>query len=370
VTLVELLEEFLQAFFREAVRYEEKVHAVHAIPVFVEDAMIPDARVQGSSGEGCEFGNVEVVDGEAVYVAHTAVDGFLGLSGESDHDEPLCPHACPFDVDNGFAQLGKVTMASMLCQQVRVSGFNAKADHPAARLFEGAEQRIVDTIRACCTVECEVEGVFIEKLAQLDHAVAVQGELVVVNIEVSDAKPVAHILHMSINVICRIVAECCAEHGAVAIAAGVGAAPAGDKAGVGRFGVIEYGEGVQARVTGKFLVGGEWQCVEIDALSPSACAFNRFALAIEQALAIIRIASHEGEQGLLAFTPDPIIESGGIRHCFFSQGGYVGAPDNGYGLWRPNLDLGGSFGSIAEGRGCATESDIPRAFLPDIVFQV
>lgn len=101
------------------------------------------------------------------------------------------------------------------------------------------------------------------KLAEPRHPLSVEGKEIVVEKDVPDpevAMQEPEVLH---DVFRRVEAEPTGEDRAVAVAALVGAAAAGNDAGVRCLGITEDGEVVAAGKAGEAVIGGEREGVEI-----------------------------------------------------------------------------------------------------------
>ena len=75
-------------------------------------------------------------------------------------------------------------------------------------------------------VEGHPQGRVDHLLTELFHPLAVKGELVIIEIDVTDTKLLVEVGEMTVEVLSRIIAKTAAKYGAVAVAAGIGTAPA------------------------------------------------------------------------------------------------------------------------------------------------
>ena len=127
----------------------------------------------------------------------------------------------------------------MLGQQVGVARFNAQTDHPAAGVFHQGQQLGVHVLGPHGAVERHLHRMVNHALAEVHHALAIERELIVVEIDMSNAEPLAEKPQMPHEVFGGVVTEGAAKHRTVTVAALIGTTPAGDATRVGRLGIVE-----------------------------------------------------------------------------------------------------------------------------------
>ena len=256
--------ELVQGLARvDAPGHEDEVEAVHPAPVLLEPALVPDGLPQRRAVKGGELGHVHVVQAQGEDEVAGRADGGLGLAGQAHHEEALGAQPRGLDAPDRLPDFLEVDAGLVLRHQVRVAGLDAQRDHQAAGPLEHGQQLVVGVAHPHGAVELQPQGPGAQPLAERGDALAVQGEEVVVDVDVAHAEARAQVLHVGVDVVGRVVAEALPEDRAVAIGALVGTAPAGHHGGAGGLDIAEQGQMVALGETGQLVVGREGQAVQV-----------------------------------------------------------------------------------------------------------
>ena len=145
-----------------------------------------------------------------------------------------------------------------------IAGLNTQADHPATGCLHQLQQLKVEMLGPGRTIKGHTERLVYDHPAEIDNPLTIEGELVIVEIQVPEAVGLFQIEDMAVKVIGRVIAEGPAENRAVAIAASVGAAAAGDTAAVRGLWIVEDRQGVGLRVASEFGIVGKRQAIQVE----------------------------------------------------------------------------------------------------------
>ena len=359
---VEVLVELLQPRDRHPLRHEQEVHAIHLLPVLVEFTEVADRLVDRGPGKGSELRQVEVVDGKGEDVLHAPADALLRLAREPHHQQPLGPYPHVLDHPDLPGDVVQVDVPPMACQQLPVARLDPEAHHPAAGRFHPAHQLDVDVFGPDGAIEGHAERPVDHHPGERLDPRPVEGELVVVEVDVTGAEPFLQVTEVLVEIFGRVVTEAAAEHRAVAVAAGVGTAAAGDAAGVRHPRVVEDRELVGFGEPFQLLVGREGEVVQLDPVLPvpgeAGGAFR--PLPVDDppdSRRILAPALDQFRQRLLAFPDHGEVHRGECREERFLEGGDVVAPEDRPDARKRRAGRLGDPYPVEEAGGGAAEAD-------------
>ena len=229
---------------------------------------------------------------------------------------------------------------------------------------------MIDVLRPHRAVEGHTEGTVDHQAGKLLDPLAVEGELVVVEVDVADTETLLQIAQVFVEVGGGVVAEAAAKDRAVAVAAGVGAAAAGDAAGVRRRRVVEDRQHVGEGKPGQLLVGGKGEIVEDQPRLAVAGEARLGPLAVDDPLDRCRVVAADAEKfghRLLPLADDSVVHGREVGKEFFLERRDVRAAED-----RADAGEGpaGQFrdpDAVVEAGGGAAQTDEGRLFRQQVV---
>ena len=151
----------------------------------------------------------------------------------------------------------------MFFHHFRVTGFDTEVNLPAAGVFQKRQQFRVHMLQAGDTVVGDLELFLLLQFAETGYPLAVEGEQVVVEEDVANAVlPVQH-GDMFDDIFRGVEAEATGKDRAVTVRTGIGTAPAGYDAGIGRRRKTEQRQRIAFGKIGQQVVGRKGERVKI-----------------------------------------------------------------------------------------------------------